>query len=179
MFGTTAAVTHRTDDREDDRRRQAGVGHLDSIELLNALMDLPPGPTVPLSLIRSSTLAVLRRAPEGVVRFTSSGVIRLATPPVTPLLAVVHSAQWRDGLERASRFAAYCPRMLVVRELPSNADEALAEASWYGIGVAVGPRSTPTTVLEPEPLADWQPTVAWWRFCERVYRHVVRVRTQG
>lgn len=63
--------------------------------------------------------------------------------------------------------------MLVVRELPPNADVALAEASWYGIGVAVGPQAAPTTVVEPEPIADWQPTAAWWHFCERVYLHTL------
>ncbi len=152
---------------------------MDSMELLDALMGLPARAAVPLSSMSSSSLGVLRRSPRGIVRFTSSSVTRLAVPPVTPVLAIVHSARWRDGLERASRYAAYCPRMLVVRELPANADEALAEASWYGIGVAVGPRSAPTTVLEPEPLADWQPTVAWWRFCERVYRHMLEVRTHS
>lgn len=179
IFDTSATIAHRTDDVEHDRRCEQGVGHVDSMELLDALMGLPARAAVPLSSMSSSSLGVLRRSPRGIVRFTSSSVTRLAVPPVTPVLAIVHSARWRDGLERASRYAAYCPRMLVVRELPANADEALAEASWYGIGVAVGPRSAPTTVLEPEPLADWQPTVAWWRFCERVYRHMLEVRTHS
>ena len=143
------------------------------MELLDVLLDLPARVAVPLSSISPSRVRVLRRAPGAVVRVRPCSVTRLVEPVVVPLMAVVYAAQWRDGLVRASRFATYLPRMLVVRELPPNADVALAEASWYGIGVAVGPRSAPTTVVEPEPLADWQPTAAWWHFCERVYRHTL------
>ncbi|GAA0247219.1 hypothetical protein GCM10010492_53560 [Saccharothrix mutabilis subsp. mutabilis] len=167
----TAMVEHRTDHRERERRRHAGLGHLDSLELLDVLMGLPPQVAVPLASIRRNDLNVLRRAPGGVVRFTGSSVTRLAVPVVTPVLAVVYAEQWRAGLERASEFAAYCPRMFVVRELPADTDGLLAEASWYGVGVAVGHGDAPTMVLEPEPLDDWQPTPAWWLFCERVHRH--------
>lgn len=177
IFDTSATIEHRTDHEEHDRRRRQGLGHVDSMELLDVLMGLPAWTAVPLSSMSKPALRVLRRAPEGIVRFTPSSVTRLAAQPVAPILAIVYSPRWEEGLERASRFAAYCPRMLVVRKPPANADEALAEASWYGIGVAVGSRSARTTVLEPEPLADWQPTVAWWRFCERVYRHVLQSRT--
>ncbi|MEU4449269.1 hypothetical protein AB0K14_40455 [Actinosynnema sp. NPDC050801] len=173
IFGTSATIVHRTDDAEHGRRRAEGLGHLDSMELLDVLMELPSGEAVPLSVVGPSNLRVLGRAPSGVVKFTRRSVTRLVVPVVTPLLAVVYASHWRDGLVRASEFAAYCPRMFVTRELPENADEILAEASWYGVGVAVGPRSEPTVVLEPEPLSGWRPTVAWWRFCERVYRHTL------
>jgi hypothetical protein len=143
------------------------------MELLDVLMGLPSGESVPLSVVGPSNLRVLERAPDGVVDFTRRSVTRLVVPAVTPLLAVVYASHWHDGLVRASEFAAYCPRMFVARDLPENADEVLAEASWYGVGVAVGPRSAPMVVLEPEPLSDWRPTVAWWRFCERVYSHTL------
>ncbi|QQQ74218.1 hypothetical protein IOD16_23745 [Saccharothrix sp. 6-C] len=173
LFGISATIVHRTDHAEHGRRRGEGLGHLDSMELLDVLMELPLREALPLSSIDPSSLRVLRRAPAGVVEFTGRSVTRLVVPAVTPLLAVVHAVHWRDGLERASAFAAHCPRMFVTRELPENADEVLAEASWYGVGVAVGPRAAPTVVLEPEPLSEWRPSVAWWRFCERVYRHAL------
>ncbi|MBB5801151.1 hypothetical protein F4560_000919 [Saccharothrix ecbatanensis] len=173
IFGTSATIVHRTHHAEHGRRCGEGLGHLDSMELLDVLMGLPSGEAVPLSAVGPSSLRVLRRAPSGVVNFTPRSVTRLVVPVVTPLLAVVYSSHWRDGLVRASEFAAYCPRMFVARELPENADEVLVEASWYGVGVAVGPRSAPTVVLDPEPLSEWRPSVAWWRFCERVYRHTL------
>lgn len=171
LFGTTARVAYRTDKIEHARRRQADLGHLDSMELLDILMDLPAGSAVPTASVGTASLSLLRRAPEGVIGFAASSVTRLVRPVVTPLLAVVHAREWHDGLERASRFAAYCPRLVVVRELPPDSEQALAEASFYGIGVAVGARSAPTVVLEPEPFLDWQPSVAWWHFTEQVYRH--------
>nr|WP_042179202.1 hypothetical protein [Kibdelosporangium sp. MJ126-NF4]CEL13689.1 hypothetical protein [Kibdelosporangium sp. MJ126-NF4]CTQ99375.1 hypothetical protein [Kibdelosporangium sp. MJ126-NF4] len=173
LFGTAATVVHRTNRVEHARRRDHGLTSVESMELLDVLTDFPVRMPVPLSSVRRPDLRVLHRAPTGVVRVTASTVTRLVEPVVTPVLAVVHAPRWREGLADASEFAAYCPRMVVVDKLPENSDEALAEASWYGIGVAVGPRSAPDVVLEPEPLPDWQPTVAWWRFCERVYRHTL------
>lgn len=172
VFGTSATILHTTHQAEHERRQAAGLRHVDSMELLDVLMDLPVNAPVPLSSISRPDLRVLRNAPTGVVRITASAVTRLVTPAVTPMLAVVYASRWRDGLADASEFAAYLPRMFVIDELPAAAGEALAEASWYGIGVAVGPPDAATIVLEPEPLPDWQPTVAWWRFCERVYGHM-------
>lgn len=171
LFGVTARMAYRTDETEHARRRQADLGHLDSMELLDILMDLPDGSGVPITSVGTASLSLLRRAPEGVVRFTASSVARLVRPVVTPRLAVVHAREWHDGLERASRFAAYCPRLAVIPELPADPEEALTEASFYGIGVAVGACSAPTVVLEPEPFLDWQPSVAWWHFTEQIYRH--------
>lgn len=171
LFGATARITYRTDELEHARRCQSGLGHLNSMERLDILMDLPDGVGVPITSVGAASLSLLRSAPEGVVRFAASSVTRLVKPVVTPRLAVVRAREWRDGLERASRFAPYCPRLAVVPELPPDPAEALAEASFYGIGVAVGARSAPTVVLEPEPFHDWQPSVAWWHFTEQVYRH--------
>jgi hypothetical protein len=171
LFGTTARMAYRIDEIEHARRREAGLGHVDSMELLDILMDLPTDSAVPTTSVGATSQRLLRCAPEGVVRFTASSVTRLVRPVVTPLLAVVHAREWHDGLERASRFAAYCPRLVVVRDLPPDSEQALAEASFYGIGIAVGARSAPTVELEPEPFLDWQPSLAWWHFTEQVYRH--------
>ncbi|WP_143230814.1 hypothetical protein [Actinosynnema sp. ALI-1.44] len=174
VFGTRATIVHSTHQAEHERRQAAGLRQVDNLELLDVLMDLPANAPVPVSSISGPDLRVLRKAPGGVVRFSATAVTRVLTPVLTPVLAVVYASQWRDGLADASEFASYLPRMFVIDELPANADEAIAEASWYGIGVAVGPPASPAIVLEPEPLPDWQPTVAWWRFCERVYRHHVQ-----
>ncbi|MEO6086649.1 MAG: hypothetical protein ABIQ18_26400 [Umezawaea sp.] len=173
IFGTTATIVHRRNVFEHERRRSAGLTDLRSMELLDVLMDLPADVAVPRRSMSRAVLRVLHRAPAGVVHIDGDSVTRLVSPAVTPVLAVVYASRWRDGLERASEFASYIPRMFVVSETPPNATEALAEASFYGIGVAVGPRSAPTTVLEPEPLPDWQPTTAWWWFCEQVYRFTI------
>jgi len=171
ILGTTATIVHRRDDVEHERRRLMGLADVKSMELLDVLMDLPHEVAVTRSSLSPAVLRVLQRAPAGVVHIDSTSVTRLISPAVIPVLAVVYASRWRDGLERASEFASYIPRMFVVPEAPPNSEEALAEASWYGVGVAVGPRSAPTMVLEPEPLSDWQPTTGWWWFCEQVYRH--------
>jgi hypothetical protein len=173
IFGTAATIVHRRNDVEHERRRRTGLTEVSSMELLDVLLDLPHEIAVPKTSLSPAVLRVLQRAPAGVAHVDSISVTRLASPAVTPVLAVVYASKWRDGLERASEFASYVPRMFVVPEPLSNSEEALAEASWYGVGVAVGPRAAPTMVLEPEPLADWQPTTGWWWFCEQVYRHTV------
>lgn len=173
IFDTTATMVYRCNGAEQERRHNIGLSDLKSMELLDVLLDLPAGVAVPRSSLSSSVLRVLHRAPGGVVRMDNTSVTRLASPVVTPVLAIVYASRWREGLERATEFASYVPRMYVVPETPANSTEALAEASYYGVGVAVGPRSAPTIVLEPEPLLDWQPTTAWWWFCEQVYRFTI------
>ncbi|ALG05787.1 hypothetical protein [Kibdelosporangium phytohabitans] len=146
---------------------------MDALELLDVLTDLPIAAAIPVRAIARPDLRVLRRAPTGVVHTTPTTVTRLLVPVLTPILAVVHASRWQHGLADVSEFGAYLPRMLVLRELPGDDDDLLAAAAWYGIGVAIGSTTTWTTVLAPEPVPDWQPTVAWWRFCERVYRHLL------
>jgi hypothetical protein len=174
VFDTSVWMTYRRDDAEWHRRSIHGVGGVLAWDLLDTLMDLPAGLPVPLSSLARGDRRLLRRAPHGVVAVSGGNITRRLVPAVTPLLAVVTSRTWRDGLVAASRFAAYCSRMVVVPEIPGDRAEALMLAGLYGIGVAVGQAHPARVLLEPEPLTDWQPTPAWWRFSETIYGQAVQ-----
>jgi hypothetical protein len=174
LFETPAVMVHRFNQAEHERRLGHHLGSVNSLELLDVLMELPLRTAIRRSSFTDAARRVLLRAPAGVVEVNGASITRLAEPVVTPVMAVVYESDWDSALSRASRFASYCPRMVVTPELPSAAGESLAEASFYGIGVAIGPKSSPAMVLEPETLEDWRPTPAWWQFCERVYSQILQ-----
>jgi hypothetical protein len=174
VFDTSVWMTYRRDTSEWQRRRSYGLGAVLAWDLLDTLMDLPAGLPVPASSLSFPDQRCLRRADPGVVQFCDGNITRELVPAVTPLLAVVTSRNWRDGLVAASRFAAYCSRLTVVPEISSDLDEALEVAGRHGIGVAVGRPRPARVLIEPEPLTDWQPTPAWWRFTETIYGQAPR-----
>ncbi|RVX39160.1 hypothetical protein EDD27_1507 [Nonomuraea polychroma] len=170
LFDTSVWMAYRRDDVEWARRAQVGLGAVLAWDLLDLLMALPEGFPVPLRSLPRSHKRRLYRAPGGVATITADTVTRHIVPPVTPLLAVVTATDLHDGLVRASRFAAYCSRMTLVPSVPGNRHEELAMADLYGIGVAVVDQRPARVLVEPESLTDWQPTTAWWRFTETIYR---------
>jgi hypothetical protein len=124
---------------------------------------------VPLSALSSPARRRVAEAAPGVARVAEGQVIRELVPAVTPMLAVVAAPDWGTGLARASRFASYCRRMVLGSALPTSG-QVLETAGRLGIGVAVQDGSGPAEILlEPAPVPDWQPTTAWWRFCEVVW----------
>ena len=176
LFGARGWVAHHPDRDQQQVRRELGLPPLLDLDLLDTLMCLPLDQPVPAQSVTPAALRRLRRVPNGAVTWTSSTVTRRIAPPVMPLFAMVQATDWARGLRAASRFAMYCRRFMVVSELPGDEQVALAEASFYGIGVAVRHGETLTMVLEPEEFTDWQPTAAWWWFTEQVFRGTVRSR---
>ena len=172
LFETRAWMAYRRDEHETLRRGRCGMSPIVELDVLDALMDLPAGMPVSLGSLRAADSRLLRRAPGGALEWAEAMVTRRVVPPLMPLIAMVRATDWMDGLQRASRFAAYCRRLVIVSELPADPEIALAQASFYGIGVAVVRGATPNVVLEPEPFTDWQPTPAWWSFTEKIYRQV-------
>jgi hypothetical protein len=168
-FGTWVWMVYRRDAAEWRRRRRHGLGAVAQLDVLDVLMDLPAGMAVPLRSLQASERRLLRRTPVGAVLHRTGAVIRQLVPAVTPLLAIVPAREWQSGAEAASRFAVYCPRMVVLSKSPKDMDAIVSEASWYGIGVAIGRSEGSEIVFEPEPLADWQPTPAGWAFSEILY----------
>ena len=164
-LGTWAWIAYRADRREAQRREAFTLGAVLGWDLLDTLMDLPAGLPVPLAALDRPSRRRVADAAPGVARVAGGQVIRDLVPAVTPLLAVVMTTQWRSGLARASRFAPYCRRMVLGPE--PEQEPFLPIAGQLGIGVAARRESGPVQVLlEPEPVRDWQPTTAWWRFCE-------------
>ncbi len=171
VLGTSAWIAFRYDGCEAGRRAAYGLGPVLGWDLLDTLMDLPAGLPVPAAGLTRPARRRVGRAPAGVVRVSGGQVTRDLVPAVTPLLAVITARDWTSGLARASRFAPYC-RRLVVGPRPVAVGEVLQTAGWVGIGVAVrSGAGGAELLLEPEPVKDWQPTAAWWRFCEVIYGH--------
>lgn len=169
VLDTSAWIVFRCDRHEVSRRERHGLGAVVAWDLLDTLMDLPAGLPVPIAaLTRPARRRVCAAAP-GVAHLASGQITRDLVPAVTPLLAIVMAGGWAGALVRASRFAPYCPRMVVGPDIVAET-EILDTAARLGIGVAVRTSTGPAEVLlEPELVSDWQPTTAWWRFCEVVY----------
>jgi hypothetical protein len=165
-------MAYRRDDVEWDRRRRNGVGAVADLETLDVLMDLPAGMPVPVHSLHPADHRLLRQLSGGVVRCQGGMVVRDLVPALQPLLAIVRAREWQRGAEVASRFAVYCPRLVVLPESPHDLDVVLSEASLYGIGVAAGGAGSPQILIEPAPMVDWQPTSAGWTFSEQIYAQV-------
>lgn len=170
VLGTRAWMIYRGDDREWRRRSAEGLGAVLAWDLLDTLMDLSAGMPVPMSSLTGPAQRRLRKASPGVACISGSVITRQIVPAVTPLLAVIGTRSWRDGLVAASRFACYCPRIVAVPALGGDEAEALALAREFGIGLAVSRAASAGVLLEPEPVPDWEPTPAWWWLCEDIYR---------
>lgn len=168
-LGTRVWMVYRRDAAEWERRRRHGLGAIARLDVLDVLMDLPAGLAVPLRSIPAPERRLLRRIPAGVVVHRAGEAIRQLVPAVTPLLAIVPALEWQSGAAAASRFAVYCPRLVVLPRPPDDLEAVAWEASWYGIGVAVDGPEGVEIVVEPEPLTDWQPTPAGWAFSEILY----------
>jgi len=169
VLDTWAWIAFRCDQPEAARRAACSLGPVLAWDLLDTLMELPAGLPVPASALTQPARRRVCRAPAGVARVSDGQMIRDLVPAVTPLLAIITARDWASGLARASRFAPYCRRMVVGPGLPTEG-EVLRTAARLGIGVAVGGGAGAAEVLlEPVPVGDWQPTTAWWRFCEVIY----------
>jgi hypothetical protein len=174
MLGTRAWIAYRADQREARRREAFALGAVLGWELLDTLMDLPAGLPVPLSALAGPARRRVAGAAPGVARVAGGQVTRDLVPAVTPLLAIVIAADWQAGFARASRFAPYCRRLVLGPALPGSG-QVLKAAGRLGIGMALRGWSGPAEVLlEPEPVQDWQPTTAWWRFCEVTWEQAAR-----
>lgn len=172
VFGTRVWLAGRLDSEERQRRQRCGLGAIRELDLLDVLMDIPAGLPIPIGALRPVARRALERAPAGALDFDGDTVVRRAVPVVRPLLAVVTADQWQDGLVRASRFASYCPRMVLLPDIPDDPNVATDLAARYGIGLAVRGTPAPEVLVEPLALTDWQPTPAWWWFSETVLHHL-------
>jgi hypothetical protein len=169
LFGTEAWIAYRRDD--DEWRRRGDSPPILALDVLDALMTLPAGLEVPVAAVARADQRLLRELPPGSLDWSATTVTRHVVPALMPLLAMVRSTGWLEGLRAASRFAAYCPRLVLVSAVP--AEWELAQAAVYGIGVAVADDTgDPQIVVEPEQLLDRQPTPAWWWFTEEIYQQV-------
>lgn len=168
LLGTDALVFYRPDLAETDRRRQVKAAQLASLEPLETLLTLPVGLPVGMGVLAPQLRSAVERLPWGAADRDQREVTRHAVRPLAIDLAVVRATGpgWRGGLERASRFAPFCARALLL-DRPSRRDEdLLMEAAFYGIGVLFDGEDGTEMVLEPRPYRPQRHTAAAWCFIE-------------
>jgi hypothetical protein len=152
---------------EQARRREAGLGAVTSLWLLDAVMSLPWGVPVRLSDLSESTWEHLRVAPDGVVAIDADWITRLLSPPLTVVAAVVRDVGWRRPLQRVGQFTPFAQRVIVLDKVPPL--RLIWEAQVTGVGVWSIENGCLAEVCAPEPFKQryWKP--AGWRFAERAY----------
>jgi hypothetical protein len=141
--GTDVWLSVEPDTAEIERRwRHGAQGEVLDRDLIRALDRLPyrlPCRHVDLS---AADARLLERAPSWVVTHDNAVAIRRARPALRVLAALVLDDHWSRGLDRASSFAAFCPRVLVLTgKAPTPSEIDLGEADLYGIGIIDARRS--------------------------------------
>jgi hypothetical protein len=155
---------------EHERRREAGIRAVLDREVLTTLSQLPTDvPCDPASLDEQSTACLRLCAPHMVSFGQDDTVTRKLVSPIKVLDVVVESgAKLRHAIDRASTFAPYARRSVVITGETSYSTEDLFEASLFGIGV-LDYAEDPITLLEPEPFRPGRYTASSWLFEEIAY----------
>lgn len=179
LQGTDALVFYQLDEAEVARRRTERAGRLDQLAALETLLQLPAGVPVALSDLPAPVRAGIRRLPAGAVSLSGQRgrrvVTRRAVRPVTVDLAVVRATGrgWKSGLERASRFAPFCARAVLLDCPPPQLDDLAMEADFYGIGVLLADETGEVAMaLRPEPYRPPCQTAGAWWFVEDVFQRL-------
>lgn len=149
-----------------------------SLDTYNILKELPIGAAQPEAAFSSYEWRLLRRAHWAVsFDLASNGeatVTRYARPPVSVKRANIFGSSWMAALNRASRFAPYCERRIVLPRLPDDEIHLALEASYLGVGVAVqvgtdGHAGSLEDIVPAAPFLAMKLTGAAWKFAETVY----------
>jgi hypothetical protein len=156
------------DEHEHQRRRAIGITTICDRDALRLLSRLPHGEAVRVTDLTEAEHRDLRRLPRGVCEVAEERVTRLALPPTTLRLAIVIDHVLDRGLDRASRFAPFAPRMLAFTGSADDLAFAEVEARFYGIGLATAGADGVVVLADPEPPKRAAGPVTW-RVCEEAY----------
>ncbi|MCO5973146.1 hypothetical protein [Actinoallomurus soli] len=170
MRGVEVTMAYVPDEAERRRRAAAGLTGVTRADLLDVLLGLPAGATVPWTALSARERRAVRELPPGCADLTPTGVVRRLRRPLRPELAIVRAASWRAGLDRAGRFGAYCARLVVLPGPPADLGEARAEADYWGVGLVAGTE----VIVPPEPFGSRAHTPAGWVFAEELHLRTLR-----
>jgi hypothetical protein len=168
VLGVDAFLLLGLNEHEHRRRRSARLTAICDRDCLRLLSHLPHGEAVRVADLTDLERRALRRLPQGVAEIAGRRVTRLAIPPVTIKLAIVVDDVLDRGLDSASRFAPFAPRLLVLTRPPDDLACAQVEARFYGIGLAMARADGVVTVADPEPAKRSDGPVTW-RVREEAY----------
>lgn len=179
LQGSNALVFYRLDAAEAQRRRSNRAVRLDRLPVLETLLQLPAGVPIALRDLPASVRAGIRALPAGAASVAGprgrQEVTRRAVRPLAVDLVVVRASGlgWKSGLERASRFAPFCARAVLLDSSVPRHDDLLMEASFYGIGVLLADEAGDIAMaLEPEPYRPPCHTAGAWWFVEDVFQRL-------
>jgi hypothetical protein len=168
LLGVDALLFLGLDEHEHRRRRAAGLTTVCDRDSLRLLSRLPHGEAVRVADLTDLERRGLRRLPRSVAEIAGGRVTRLVIPPVTIKLAMVVDDVLDRGLDRASRFAPFASRLLVLTRPPDDLACAQVEARFYGIGLAVAGADGVVMVADPESAKRSAGPVTW-RVREEAY----------
>lgn len=168
LLGVDALLFLGLDEYEHRRRRAAGMTTVCDRDSLRLLSRLPHGESVRVADLTDLERRDLRRLPPCVAKIAEGNVTRLAIPPVTIRLAIVVDDVLDRGLDRASRFAPFAPRLLILTGPPDDPACAEVEARFYGIGLAMAGAAGVVMVADPEAAKRSAGPVTW-RVREEAY----------
>lgn len=168
LLGVDAYLLLGLDEHEHQRRQDSGLTAICDRDSLRLLFRLPHGEAVHVADLTDTERQGLHRLPPGVAEIGSGTVIRLALPPVTIRLAIVADHNLNRGLDRASRFAPFAPRLLALTTPPNDVAYAQVEARFYEIGLATIGSDGVVMLAEPEPPKRTAGPVTW-RVREEAY----------
>jgi hypothetical protein len=172
VAGAKADAVVDIDRAEHLRRARCGLGGVETLGLLDALMCLPHGEPIPVADLGEVALWHLRRAPEGCVQWLAGGraVRRLLVPVASVPLVVVRAAGWRTGLRRAAAFEPFARRVVLLPRAGRELGDYAWEADAAGTGLWVtGPDGGVDEVVAPGEFVPRYVRPARWRFTERAY----------
>ena len=172
MSGAVADAVVGLDIREHARRVGCGLGGVEELGILDALMCMPTGAAVLVEDFRPVALRHLRRAPYGCVAWSedASRVRRLLNPACSVSLVVVRATSWRAGLRRAAAFEPFARRVVVLNRPCKKVQDYAWEADAAGTGLWI--EHSDGQVEQIVPPADFvlrYVKPARWRFRERAY----------
>lgn len=169
--GARADALVEVDVDEMERRTSAGARSVQSLPLLDALINLPLLCPVDAAGLGERDLRILQAAPPGCVDFEGEKVIRTLRVPVTVAAALVAGLRWRHPLARAAAFTPLSQRIVVLPYAPDPAVVWEAQVAGVGVWVDRG-EGDPYAVVEPEPFVPRYFKAAGWRFAERAYQEL-------
>lgn len=177
--GCDVSVDLYIDTLEVERRRRVGLGSLLSLDLLNLLLRLPLGSRFRQQDFSAYQWGLLTRAGEAVDLERNAGrhgwVTRWAVPPVDVEMVTISARSWRSGLDRASRFAPYAARRVVLERMPIDDTLLRLEAAYRGVGIAVsdsavgGEEDHFNEIVVGAQFAPQRFTGASWRLAEVLF----------
>lgn len=168
LLGVDAYLLLGLDEHEHQRRRTDGLTTICDRESLRLLSSLPHGEPVQIADLTEVERRGLGRLPRSAAEVAGGKVIRLATPPVTIRLAIVTDDVLDRGLDRASRFAPFAPRLLALTGSTEDLAFAKVEACFYGIGLAAVGADGVVMLADPGPPRRSTGPVTW-RVREEAY----------